>query len=106
MMKMNKIKFTIWVCICFLPLLLKAGNPDRQGESGAGELLLIPWAKSAGMNNIATSMIQGTESMRLNVAGLTGVHSTEVALAHARYLVGTDINMNARSEEHTSELQS
>lgn len=79
----------------FFPYFLTAGNPDRQGESGAGELLLIPWAKSAGMNNIATSMIQGIESMRLNVAGLTGVHSTEVALAHARYLVGTDINMNA-----------
>lgn len=81
--------------ICLLPAFAGAGNPDRQGESGAGELLLIPWAKSAGMNNIATSMIQGLESMRLNVAGLTGVKRTEVAMAHARYLVGSDINMNA-----------
>jgi len=72
-----------------------SGNPDRQGESGAGELLLIPWAKSAGMNNIATSMIRGIESLRLNVAGLSGVQNTEVALAHTRYLVGTDININA-----------
>ena len=72
-----------------------SGNPDRQGESGAGELLLIPWAKSAGMNNIATSMIRGIESLRLNVAGLSGVHSTDVALAHTRYLMGTDININA-----------
>lgn len=72
-----------------------AGNPDRQGEAGAGELLLIPWAKSAGMNNIATSMIRGIESMRLNVAGLSGVQSTDVALAHTRYLMGTDININA-----------
>lgn len=73
----------------------QAGNPDRQGEAGAGELLLIPWAKSAGMNNIATSMIRGIESMRLNVAGLSGVQSTDVALAHTRYLMGTDININA-----------
>lgn len=72
-----------------------AGNPDRQGEAGAGELLLVPWAKSAGMNNIATSMIRGIESMRLNVAGLSGVQSTDVALAHTRYLMGTDININA-----------
>ena len=72
-----------------------AGNPDRQGEAGAGELLLIPWAKSAGMNNIATSMIRGIESLRLNVAGLSGVQRTDVALAHTRYLMGTDININA-----------
>lgn len=72
-----------------------AGNPDRQGEAGAGELLLIPWAKSAGMNNIATSMIRGLESMRLNVAGLSGVQSTDIALAQTRYLQGTDININA-----------
>ncbi len=72
-----------------------AGNPDRQGEAGAGELLLIPWAKSAGMNNIATSMIRGIESMRLNVAGLSGIQGTDVALGHTRYLQGTDININA-----------
>src|SRR5690606_9323447 len=45
--------------------------------------------------NIATSMIRGIESMRLNVAGLSGVQSTDVALAHTRYLMGTDININA-----------
>lgn len=96
MEKMSKTSKWIWLAVlCLLPLLHKAGNPDRQGESGAAELLLIPWAKSAGMNNIATSMISGIESMRLNVAGLAGVHRTEVALAHARYMVGTDINMNA-----------
>lgn len=58
-------------------------------------MLLIPWAKSAGMNNIATSMIRGIESLRLNVAGLSGVQNTDVALAHTRYLMGTDININA-----------
>lgn len=95
-MKLSNINRWLGLAIAtFIPFLMSAGNPDRQGESGAGELLLIPWAKSAGMNNIATSMISGIESMRLNVAGLAGVHGTEVALAHARYLVGTDINMNA-----------
>ncbi|GAA5225088.1 hypothetical protein GCM10025777_57190 [Membranihabitans marinus] len=72
-----------------------AGNPDRQGEAGAAELLLIPWAKSAGMNNIATAMIKGLESMNLNVAGLSGVNQTDILMGHTKYLVGTDININA-----------
>lgn len=83
------------LALLFLSGSSYAGNPDRQGEAGAGELLLIPWAKSAGMNNIATSMIRGIESLRLNVAGLSGVQNTDVALAHTRYLMGTDININA-----------
>lgn len=92
---MKKLLLFCIMGLIFTPLLCLGGNPDRQGEAGASELLLIPWAKSAGMNNIATSMIRGIESLRLNVAGLSGVQTTEVALAHARYLVGTDINMNA-----------
>ncbi|WP_236973789.1 PorV/PorQ family protein [Membranihabitans maritimus] len=83
------------ILMVLLPLLTFGGNPDRQGEAGARELLLIPWAKSAGMHNIATSMIRGIESMRLNVAGLSGVRKTDIALASARYLVGTDLNMHA-----------
>ena len=50
-----------------VPLWLGAGNPDRQGEAGAYELLLNPWARSAGLHTISTSMIKGVESMRLNV---------------------------------------
>lgn len=88
-------RFNIFLALVLLAQLGFAGNPDRQGEAGAGELLLIPWAKSAGMNNIATSMIRGIESLRLNVAGLSGVQTTDVALAHTRYLSGTDININA-----------
>lgn len=94
-LKYRIIKAGIFLIFILLGYQVQAGNPDRQGEAGAGELLLIPWAKSAGMNNIATSMIRGIESMRLNVAGLSGVHGTEVALAHTRYLMGTDININA-----------
>ena len=28
----------------------QAGNPDRQGEAGAYELLMNPWARSAGLH--------------------------------------------------------
>lgn len=75
--------------------LVRAGNPDRQGEAGAYELLLNPWARSAGLHTISTSMIKGVESMRLNVAGLVHIPKTQVLIGHTRYLVGTGINLNA-----------
>lgn len=72
-----------------------AGNPDRQGEAGAYELLMVPYARTAGLHMINTSSISGVEAMRLNVAGLGRINKTEVVLGHARYLQGTDIRMNA-----------
>ena len=72
-----------------------AGNPDRQGEAGAYELLMNPWARSAGLHSMGTSFVSGVDAMRLHVAGLSRVKGTEVLISHARYLEGTDIKMNA-----------
>jgi hypothetical protein len=72
-----------------------AGNPDRQGEAGAYELLMNPWARSAGLHTMTTSMITGVEALRLNPAGLSRINKTEILVSNAIYLQGTDINMNA-----------
>ena len=80
--------------------MLMAGNPDRQGEAGAGELLLNPWARSAGFHTLNTSMIEGVEAMRLNVAGLVRINRTQVLIAHTMYLRGSDISMNAVGLAH------
>ncbi|HFA50694.1 MAG TPA: PorV/PorQ family protein [Bacteroidetes bacterium] len=72
-----------------------AGNPDRQGEAGAPELLMNPWARSAGLHTMSTSMITGAEAMRLNIAGLARINKTEIILANTNYLSGTDIQFNA-----------
>jgi len=74
---------------------LVAGNPDRQGEAGAYELLMNPWARSAGFHSMSTSLVRGVESLRLNPAGLGRISKTEVLVGHARYLEGTGIKMNA-----------
>ena len=74
---------------------LFAGNPDRQGEAGAAQLLMVPWAQMAGIHALNTSSVRGTEAMRLNIAGLSRINRTEVNLAHTRYLVGADLNFNA-----------
>jgi hypothetical protein len=79
-----------------LPVLMWAGNPDRQGEAGVHQLLLNPWARSAGVHSMNISSVRGVESVQLNVAGLARLATnSEISLGHMRYLVGTEINMNA-----------
>ena len=92
---MNRALILLVVCTILFTEPLRAGNPDRQGEAGAYELLMNPWAKSAGLHTISTSMIRGVESLRLNVAGLARINQTEVLVGHALYLQGTGIKMNA-----------
>lgn len=73
-----------------------AGNPDRQGEAGAYELLLNPWARSAGLNGLVVSSVTGVEAMRFNPAGMGRMYgNTEIAIAHTQYMVGTGMNLNA-----------
>ncbi len=72
-----------------------AGNPDRQGEAGAYELLINPWARSAGLNLLNAASVRGAESMNLNVAGLSRINKLEVGLAHSIYLQGTGLSVNS-----------
>lgn len=72
-----------------------AGNPDRQGEAGAYELLLNPWARSAGLHALNTSLVSGVEAMRINVAGLSRINKTEVVIGHTLLFEGTGMKMNS-----------
>jgi len=72
-----------------------AGNKDRAGQAGAYELLINPWARSSGWNGLNTANVRGLESLNQNVAGLAFANRTEILFAHTRYLVGTDIAINA-----------
>ena len=72
-----------------------AGNPDRQGEAGAHQLLMNPWAQSAGLHTLNTASISGAQALRLNVAGVARIPGTQVNLGHALYLRGTDISMSS-----------
>jgi Type IX secretion system protein PorV len=79
-----------------LPVLVWAGNPDRQGEAGAYQLLMNPWSRSAGLHGFNISSVQGIESVQLNAAGLARFKGkTEINVSHMRYLVGAGMNMNA-----------
>lgn len=77
------------VTMCF------AGNPDRQGEAGAGELLLNPWARSAGLHSMGTSFASGVEALRLNPAGIGRLSGREVYFGNTRLYEGSTLQHNS-----------
>ena len=72
-----------------------AGNPDRAGQSGAPELLINPWARSAGWAGANSGAVRGLEAMYLNVAGTAFTPKTEFMFSGTRLYGGSGININA-----------
>ncbi|MFZ4545009.1 MAG: PorV/PorQ family protein [Saprospiraceae bacterium] len=72
-----------------------AGNPDRQGQAGVSQVLINPWARSAGLHAMTVATATGVEAIHINPAGGARIASTEIALSHTRYFSGSDININA-----------
>jgi hypothetical protein len=76
-----------------LPAL--GGNPERVGSAGAAELLINPWARSAGYGYANFASVSGVEATFLNIAGLASIERTEVVFANTQWLVGSGIQVNA-----------
>ena len=91
---MRKLYTLALFALCSVTVVF-AGNPDRQGEAGAYELLLNPFARSAGLGSMMTANVGGAEAMRINPAGIGRVPGLEVTISNMQYLTGTGINMNA-----------
>ncbi len=94
---MNKNLFTlIIICFAFFATSAYAGNPDRQGEAGAGELLFNPWAKSAGFHGMNTSFVGGVEAMRINPAGIGRMkNGMELVISQTILYSGSDLKLNS-----------
>ncbi|MDA1336115.1 MAG: PorV/PorQ family protein [Bacteroidetes bacterium] len=72
-----------------------AGNPDRAGSAGAGQLLINPWAASNGMAGTDMAITNGLEGTFLNAAGLAFINQNELRFANTQYLSGSGISLNA-----------
>lgn len=88
-------QFLALVAFALMANAAVAGNPDRAGSAGVGQLLINPWARSAGLANATMASGIGIESTFLNVAGLAFVEKTELVFTNTNYLVGSDIQINA-----------
>lgn len=96
MKKLHSFLFTAAAAIAcvLIPALTQAGNPDRAGSAGAGQLLINPWAQSNGLAGSNMATVRGLESAYLNAAGLAFIQKTELAFANTQYLSGSGINLN------------
>ena len=72
-----------------------AGNPDRQGQAGAYELLLNPWARTIGVHLTNTAYVTGVEAMNLNIAGLGRTKDMEIGVGHSILFQGSGLGINA-----------
>ncbi|MBR3709541.1 MAG: PorV/PorQ family protein [Bacteroidales bacterium] len=72
-----------------------AGNEDRSGQAGAPELLINPWAASAGWGNAGMSYVRGVEAMFGNVAGISAIRSLDVNFTHTDWLKGSGVRISA-----------
>ena len=69
-----------------------AGNKDRSGQAGATELLINPWASTAGWGNAGMSSVHGVEAMWSNVAGITATNSLDLNFSYVNWLNGSGVN--------------
>lgn len=69
-----------------------AGNKDRSGQAGATELLINPWASTAGWGNAGMSSVHGVEAMWSNVAGITATNSLDLNFSYVNWLNGSEVN--------------
>jgi len=88
-------QLVLLTCLMLGSFSVTAGNPDRAGSAGAGQLLINPWARTSGLANVSMASIKGIESTFLNVAGLASTQKTELIFTNSQYLVGTDIQLNS-----------
>ena len=72
-----------------------AGNEDRSGQAGAPELLINPFAASAGWGNAGMSYVKGVEAMFGNVAGLASIRSLDINFSHTDWLKGSDVKVSS-----------
>ncbi|MBL7765336.1 MAG: PorV/PorQ family protein [Chitinophagaceae bacterium] len=94
----RKIKWTA-LALCISASVF-AGNKDRTGQAGAGELLLNPWGRTGGVFGLNAAQVTGIEAMKCNIAGLAKTKKTEVGLAHTRYLSGTGMSISNLGVAH------
>ena len=93
---MKKINLFLILITLFGSTFVFAGNPDRQGEAGANELLFNPWASSAGLHSLNTSSVMGVSAMRMNIAGISrGYNKAMISLSNTRLYEGSDLQFNA-----------
>lgn len=89
----NSIIAVLLLVVLVTSTTVYAGNKDRSGEAGASELLINPWARSAGWGGANVANCFGLESLYSNIAGLAFTNNTELSFNHTQWLKGSGIGI-------------
>lgn len=92
-MKRNLKYFALTAAVT-LAIEVNAGNPERMGQAGAGQLLINPYARNTGLAGSNSAKVRGLEAQFLNIAGTAFTRKTEVIFNRSNWLQGTDIFIN------------
>lgn len=86
-------KRSLFVSAIMIGLFATAGNEDRVGSSGAGQLLINPWARSSAMGDAGIANAKGLEASFLNIAGLAFTQKTQLKFNTANWLGSANVRM-------------
>lgn len=92
----NKNSFKFFLLSGFLiPSIGFAQNEDRLGTAGATELLVNPWARSAGSADAGIATVNGVEAQHVNIAGMAFTEKTQVKFNYTNWLGSAGIALNS-----------
>jgi hypothetical protein len=72
-----------------------AGNEDRVGSSGAAQLLINPWARSAATGDAGIATVNGLEASFVNIAGLAFTDKTQIKFNYSNWMGNAGISFNS-----------
>ena len=82
MKNLSKILAVVALMMMFMTESVFAGNDDRRGTAGATQLLINPWARSAGWGAVGTANARGLDAFYSNIAGLSFINKFEAAYSN------------------------
>ena len=91
----NIVSKTLIAGAALLTFSVHAQNEDRIGAAGASELLINPWARSAGLGDAGIATTKGLESQHLNIAGLAFTDRTQIKFNYTNWLGSAGVSLNS-----------
>ncbi|HAW20128.1 MAG TPA: DUF3308 domain-containing protein, partial [Flavobacteriales bacterium] len=92
---MRILKNILTISLTIATTVSMAGNKERIGQAGSSQLLINPWASSAGMGGSNSAYLNGTEAFNWNISGLSAVNKTELYYSNVMLFSGSDISINS-----------
>ncbi len=93
--KMYSLKNLLFTSGLIVTVFANAGNEDRVGSSGAAQLLINPWARSAATGDAGISTVNGLEASFVNIAGLAFTDKTQIKFNYSNWMGNAGISFNS-----------